>query len=212
MRESYPFELIALQYEYDALEPCIDEETLHYHHDRHLQTYVDNLNKTLKDYPKLHCMNLPTLLVNIYSLPDEIQTAVKNNGGGVFNHNLYFSILRSPREDNRPSGELADSINAKFGSFEGFKKALSSAAVGQFGSGYGWLVTDRHGKVSVMSAPNQNTPLGRETMPLIPLDVWEHAYYLQYKNKRGEYTENFFKLINWEQVEKLYKNRENFFK
>ena len=212
MENKYPFELMPLPYGYDALEPYIDEETLHYHHDKHLKTYVDNLNNALKDYPELWDKSLTTLLVNIEELPTAVQNAVRNNGGGVFNHNLYFSAMNSPKENNEPTGALKERIDKQFGSFEGFKKELAAKSIGQFGSGYGWLVTDRHGKVSVMSAPNQNTPLGRETMPLIPLDVWEHAYYLQYKNKRGEYTENFFKLINWEQVEKLYKNRENFFK
>lgn len=212
MKENYPFELMALPYDYNALEPYIDEETLHYHHDKHLKTYVDNLNKALKDYPQLHSMNLPTLIVNIESLPSEIQTAVRNNGGGVFNHNLYFSAMRKPREDNQPSGELAEKINKKFGSYEDFKKALTDKALGQFGSGYAWLVTDREGNLDVLSTPNQNTPIGSETMPLLPLDVWEHAYYLKYKNKRAEYAENFFKLINWDYIEELYKNRENFFK
>ncbi len=212
MKESYPFELIALPYEYEALEPYIDAETLHYHHDRHLKTYVDNLNNILKDYPRLHSMNLPTLLVNIEVLPQEIQTAVRNNAGGVFNHNLYFSSMRSPREDNRPKGELAEKIDKAFGSFEGFKKELSQKSAGQFGSGYGWLVTHRDGSLCIMSTPNQNTPIGFGTMPLIPLDVWEHAYYLKYKNLRKEYIEGYFNLINWDHIEDLYKNRGNFFK
>lgn len=212
MEKHYPFELMPLPYEYEALEPYIDAQTLHYHHDKHLKTYVDNLNNALKDYPELHDVNLTTLLVNIEELPPAVQTAVRNNGGGVFNHNLYFSAMRSPMENNKPEGTLAERINKQYGSFEGFKNELASKSIGQFGSGYGWLVTDKDGNLDIVSTPNQNTPIGRYVMPLIPIDVWEHAYYLKYKNMRKDYVENWFKLANWDYLEQLYKNRENFFK
>ncbi len=212
MENKYPFELMPLPYEYEALEPYIDAETLHYHHDKHLKTYVDNLNNALKDYPELQNASLTTLLVNIEELPPAVQNAVRNNGGGVFNHNLYFSAMRSPREDNKPTGTLAERINKQFGSFEGFKNELAAKSIGQFGSGYGWLVTDKDGNLDIVSSPNQNTPIGMYVMPLVPIDVWEHAYYLKYKNLRKDYVENWFKLANWDYIEELYKNRENFFK
>lgn len=212
MENKYPFELMPLPYEYEALEPYIDAETLHYHHDKHLKTYVDNLNNALKDYPGLQNTSLTTLLVNIEGLPPAVQNAVRNNGGGVFNHNLYFSAMRPPKEDNRPVGTLAEKINKQYGSFESFKKELAERSIGQFGSGYGWLVTDSEGNLDIVSTPNQNTPIGRNIMPLIPIDVWEHAYYLKYKNLRKDYVENWFKLANWDYIEDLYKSRENFFK
>lgn len=211
MNETYPFQLIPLPYSYNSLEPYIDEETLHYHHDKHLKTYVDNLNKALQQYPEYHNLNLPTLLVNYTQLPKEIQTAVYNNGGGVFNHNLYFATMRPPKQDNIPSGELSKAILNCFNTYAEFKELLTNTAVAQFGSGYGWLICSKDGKLSVIGLPNQSTPLDKGFLPLLPVDVWEHAYYLKYKNLRKDYVENWFNLINWPVVEKLYSTRDSFF-
>ena len=211
MNEHYPFKLLPLPYSYNALEPYIDEETMHYHHDKHLKTYVENLNKALADYPEYHNMNLPTLIINVDQLPPAIQTAVKNNAGGVFNHNLYFNTLSPTKANNRPNGNIANAINSTFGSFEDFKTKLTDTAVGQFGSGYGWLVTTPEGYLRIIGLPNQDTPLPEGYMPLLPVDVWEHAYYLKYKNLRKDYVNNWFNLINWKVVEQLYNTRDNFF-
>ncbi len=202
--EHYPFKLVPLPYSYDALKPYIDSETMHYHHDKHLQTYVDNLNKALSNYPQYHNTPLYTLIEYSDYLPDEIKTAVINNGGGVFNHNLYFYTMRAPIKNNIPDNKIGKAINRDFGSFEKFKEIFTNKALGVFGSGYAWLVKCKNGKLKIIPTPNQNTPVMPDRTPILPLDVWEHAYYLKYKNLRKDYIEGWFNLINWDIVNKLY--------
>ncbi len=204
MNDSYPFKLKPLTYSYNALEPYIDRETMMFHHDKHLKTYVDNLNEALKDYPEFHNWSLEELICNIYSMPSEIQTSVRNNAGGVYNHNLYFSILRNGGENNSPIGNLAKEINNQFGSFDNFYNMFKTAALNQFGSGYAWLVIDRNGILKIINTPNQNSVLEMNLYPLILVDVWEHAYYLKYQNRRAEYVDNFRKVINWDMIEYRY--------
>lgn len=209
MNEHYPFSLIPLPYAYDALVPYIDEETMRVHHDKHLGTYVDNLNKALEGYPEYHSWSLDKLLYNIASLPAEIQTAVKNNGGGVFNHNLYFSVI-SPNVNEMPTGNLLTSINKKFGSYENFLNQLREKALSVFGSGYAYVVLTRNGDIMIITTKNQDTPLELNLYPMLPVDVWEHAYYLKHKNKRVDYINDLFKIINWKKVESIYNNFFNY--
>jgi len=203
MSKTYPFEKKPLPYDYDALEPYIDTETMHLHHDKHHQAYVNNLNSALENHPELHDKTLEDLLKNLNSLPTEIQTKVRNNGGGVFNHNLFFDLM-TPNSTKKPVGKLAEAIDAKFGSFEKFKETFKQAAMGRFGSGWAWLVADKNNELMIVSTPNQDVPLQLEVKPLLGLDVWEHAYYLKYQNRRAEYVDNFFEVIDWEKVNKLY--------
>lgn len=205
MKETYPFKLKPLPYDYDALEPYIDRETMHFHHDKHHQTYVDNLNKTLENYPELHKKTLVELLQNLEVLPEEIQTAVRNNGGGVLNHNLYFDGM-TPASTKAPEGKLAEAINQAFGSFENFKETFKKAALGRFGSGWVWLVSDENGNLKIISTPNQDVPMNLKVNPILEIDVWEHAYYLKYQNRRAEYIDNWFNVIDWKKAEEIYKH------
>ncbi len=201
--ETYPFIARPLPYEYDALIPVLDQETLSFHHDKHYKTYVDNLNNALADYPELQGMSLRELLININSLPAEIRTAVRNNGGGVYNHELYFDSMKSPM-GQEPSGILAEAIDRDFGSYKQCKEQMKQAAVGKFGSGWAWLVTDKKGNLSIVQTANQDVPDLEELTPLLLVDVWEHAYYLQYQNRRADYVEGWFDLINWRKAGKRY--------
>ncbi len=201
--ETYPFIARPLPYEYDALIPVLDQETLSFHHDKHYKTYVDNLNNALADYPELQGMSLRELLININSLPAEIRTAVRNNGGGVYNHELYFDSMKSPM-GQEPSGILAEVIDRDFGSYKQWKEQMKQAAVGKFGSGWAWLVTDKKGNLSIFQTANQDVPDLEELTPLLLVDVWEHAYYLQYQNRRADYVEGWFDLINWRKAGKRY--------
>ena len=202
MKQHYPFPLLPLPYAYDGLIPELSKEILFLHHDKHLKTYVDNLNKILAGYPKLQSLTLEELLIGLDTLPREIQIGIQNNGGGVYNHNLYFACM-SPEKNQSPQGELLNAINRDIGSFEEFVKKFTDAALGQFGSGYAWLVS-KHGKLQILNMPNQNTPISKSIKPILNLDVWEHAYYLQYQNRRNEYVENWFHLANWNYVNQLY--------
>ncbi len=201
--ETYPFIARPLPYEYDALIPVLDQETLSFHHDKHYKTYVDNLNNALADYPELQGMSLRELLININSLPAEIRTAVRNNGGGVYNHELYFDSMMSPM-GLVPSVILAEAIDRDFGSYKQWKEQMKQAAVGKFGSGWAWLVTDKKGNLSIVQTANQDVPDLEELTPLLLVDVWEHAYYLQYQNRRADYVEGWFDLINWRKAGKRY--------
>lgn len=196
MYQHYPFENPPLPYDYEALEPYIDTKTMQVHHDRHLQTYVDNLNAILKEYPTLHSLSLTKLILYGNRLPLAIRTGVKNNAGGVFNHEFYFEGLTNiPQKE--PLGELAVAIDKRFGSYEEFQKMLKNAAMSVFGSGYAWLVMDRGGRLKIVTTANQDNPLSQNLCPILALDVWEHAYYLKHLNKRAEYIENWFQVINW---------------
>ncbi len=199
----YPYVLPPLPYGYDALEPIISAETLHFHHDKHLATYVDNLNKALEFSPELQAKTLTQLLKTLYEVPADLRTAVINNGGGVFNHVLYFDIM-APDGPEAPMGPLASAIEETFGGLEGFKSEMTKAALGQFGSGYAWLVCDDEGKLSITKTANQDCPLSQGLWPILNLDVWEHAYYLQYQNRRAEYVDLWFSLLNWNVAERRY--------
>lgn len=195
LNKTYPFELPPLPYAYDALEPYIDKETMHFHHDKHLKAYTDNLNKALEAYPAYHSWTLEQLLARVSELPEAVQTAVRNNGGGVYNHDLYFDLMA-------PAGqEIPAAVADAFGGAAQWKKEMKAAALARFGSGFSWLVADGNGKLSILSLPNQDNPISQGLYPILPLDVWEHAYYLKYQNLRGDYIDNWFHVVNWKAVE-----------
>lgn len=190
-----------LPYAYDALEPVIDKETMTIHHTKHHQGYVNNLNAALNGHQGLKDKNVYELLRDLSQVPEDIRTAVRNNGGGHANHTLFWQIMRAPQENNKPTGKLAQAIDSKFGSFEKFQQALATAATGQFGSGWAWLVADRNG-LDVVATPNQDSPISDGKTPLLGIDVWEHAYYLHYQNRRADYVNSWWKVVNWDQVAK----------
>lgn len=202
--DHYPFLLKPLPYPYNALQPAVDARTLHFHHDKHLKAYVDNLNKTLKPYPMYHTWNLEMLLANINELPEEIRVPVWNNGGGVYNHQIYFDSMTC--RQTAPSSALQASITNTFGSFPNWKEQMKKAAVSQFGSGWAWFACDPNGRPCILNTADQDTVL--PFRPLLLVDVWEHAYYLQYQNRRSDYVENWFRLINWEAVSKRFEGKE----
>ena len=198
------YDKIELPYSYNALEPYIDEETVKIHYDKHLQGYVNKLNKVLEGYEKFtKGKTLEEILSNVNKMPKEIRQDVINQGGGVSNHNLYFSIL-SPHPKKHPEGKLFKEINRTFEDLDMLIEQVSEVAIDQFGSGYGWLVKDKHGKLKIMSTLNQDTPLSYGYNPILTIDIWEHAYYLKYKNLRAEYVKNIWNLIDWGKVEELY--------
>ncbi len=200
------YDKIKLPYEYNGLEPHIDALTVETHYGKHLQTYVNNLNKLLEGHEALtEGKTLEQLLENLDSIPNEIRQGVINQGGGVANHNFYFSIL-IPGGKGEPKGELLEKINKAFGSVANMKEAVSKAAIGQFGSGYGWLVLNSDGKLEVMATLNQESPLSKGRKPLITIDVWEHAYYLKYKNLRPDYVNSIWNLFNWDKIQEVYES------
>lgn len=201
--QTYPFQNFPLPYPYNALEPYIDEKTMHLHHDKHLQTYIDNLNKALDNYPQFHSWTLEDLLRNIDFLPLEIKIPVWRNAGGVYNHQLFFKTLK-PAGAEAASAAVAQPILASFGGMAAFKDQMTEAALSVFGSGYAWLVMDPQKKLSIITTANQDTPIALSLYPLLPLDVWEHAYYLKYYNVRADYIKNWFSIINWQEVAKRY--------
>lgn len=196
------FELPALPYAYDALEPHIDKETMNIHHTGHHNTYVTNLNNALEGHTELINKSIEELISNLDAVPESIRTAVRNNGGGHANHSFFWQIL-SPNGGGEPTGELADAINKKFGSFAAFKEEFTKAAATRFGSGWAWLVVN-NGELEVMSTPNQDNPLMEGKTPILGLDVWEHAYYLKYQNRRPDYIAAFWNVVNWDEVAKRY--------
>ena len=204
MEQHYPFSLPPLPYAYDALTPQLDQRTLHFHHDKHFAAYVDNLNKLLSDQPEYQSWSLEQLCRDWCQLPDNIRQGVRNNAGGVYNHDLYFKIM-APTPSSTPSGDLAGAITRDFGDLQALKDAMKAAALGQFGSGWAWLTSDREGRLSVQKTANQDTPL--PLCPLLACDVWEHAYYLQYQNRRAEYFENWWQLVDWPQLSETYRLR-----
>lgn len=195
----YPFELQALNYDYAALEPFIDAATMELHHSKHLQTYITNLNNALQDYPEFQHFTIKELLNNLAELPEQIRMTVRNNGGGVYNHNLFFDIL-AKNEPIPTSGPLYDGITKDFESFDNLKAQLKAAGLSIFGSGWAWLVLNHLGKLSIIKTPNQDVPDLNLYQPILNLDVWEHAYYLKNQNRRAEYIDNFFNVINWQTV------------
>lgn len=196
------FELPQLPYAYDALEPHIDKETMNIHHTRHHNTYITNLNAALEG-KEVSATTIEELISNLDALPEAIRTAVRNNGGGHANHSLFWTLL-TPEGTGAPVGEVAEAINAKFGSFDEFKAAFTQAALTRFGSGWAWLVVN-NGELEVTSTPNQDSPLMEGKTPILGLDVWEHAYYLNFQNKRPDYVGAFWNVVNWTKVEELYK-------
>lgn len=205
MNEHYPFVNPPLPYAYDALEPFIDTKTMHLHHDRHLQTYVDNLNKALKDYPAFHNWSLPQLLTHIGSLPPAIRIPVKNNGGGVYNHTFYFNGMINP--ETRPQSELLQlTIVKQFGSVERFLDLFKTHALSVFGSGYAWLVVGQNRRLKLMTTANQDTPISQHLCPIVTIDVWEHAYYLKHYNERAAYIDDWFRVVNWAHAAELYQS------
>lgn len=203
MNEHFPFVNPPLPYDYDALEPFIDTKTMELHHDRHLQTYVDNLNKALKDYPDVQTWSLEELIENIEELPSEIQTPVRNNGGGVYNHIFYFDGL-TPHGTNTSAGALYRGIVNDFGSTGQFFNEFKEQALSVFGSGYAWLVVNPDGKLEIISRPNQDAPIMQDVCPVLGIDVWEHAYYLKHYNMRVDYINDWFQIINWKHANSLY--------
>lgn len=193
------FTLPDLPYDFNALEPYIDARTMEIHHGKHHQAYIDNLNKALEKAPALQGKTIEQIVGDLNSAPEEVRTAIRNHGGGHYNHSLFWKAM-SPSGGGRPKGELLDKIEASFGSFDSFKEDFSQAAITRFGSGWGWVSLDANGGLVVHSTPNQDAPLMEGLKPILGIDVWEHAYYLLYQNRRPEYVSSFWNVINWEQV------------
>ena len=192
-----------LPYPYDALEPYFDSRTMEIHHTKHHQAYVDKLNAALEGQAELAEKSVEELLSNLDAVPDNIRVAVRNHGGGHFNHSFWWPILK---KDVKAEGEIIEAINRKFGGFDKFKEEFTKAATGLFGSGWAWLVVNQ-GELEIIQTANQDSPISQNRTPLLGIDVWEHAYYLKYQNRRPEYIEAFFNVINWEQVNKNFLNK-----
>lgn len=205
MKEHYPFVNQPLPYDYDALEPYIDSETMHLHHDKHLQTYVDKLNALIEKEPHLQMYSLEELLTENLELSEETKVPVLNNAGGVYNHRMYFEGI-SPEKTSLEGLELAEALKRDFGSIEEFEDKFQEAALSVFGSGYAWLVF-KNGKLSIVKTANQNVPLKCGFYPILLVDVWEHAYYLKYQNRRAEYLEQYMEIIDWERANERYRLR-----
>jgi Fe-Mn family superoxide dismutase len=197
------FQLPELPYAKDALEPHIDALTVEIHHDRHHNTYVTNLNAALESAPELQSKSLEDLISNLDSVPESIRTAVRNNGGGHHNHSLFWEVI-GPNGGGQPTGAIAEAISNELGGYDKFKEDFTRAATTRFGSGWAWLVVGKDGKLAITSTPNQDSPLSEGLTPVLGLDVWEHAYYLKYQNKRPDYIAAFYNVINWDEVNKRY--------
>ncbi|MBP1046363.1 superoxide dismutase [Enterococcus sp. BWM-S5] len=191
-----------LPYAYDALEPYIDSETMHLHHDKHHNTYVTNLNAAIEKHPELGEKTVEELIADIDSIPEDIRTAVRNNGGGHANHSFFWAIM-GPNGGGEPTGDIKAAIDEAFGSFDNLKEEFKTAATGRFGSGWAWLVVN-NGKLEITSTANQDSPLMEGKTPVLGLDVWEHAYYLKYKNVRPDYISAFWNVVNWDTVNKYF--------
>jgi len=202
MIQHYPFELQPLPYLYDALEPKIDMETMFFHHAKHLHTYIDNLNQALAPYPEYQDWSLERLLLNLQELPEALREPVRRNAGGVYNHEMYFESLTP--QSMEPEGKLLEVILLDFKTVSVFKEIFTEMALELFGSGYLWLVSDNRGKLAILPLPNQDVPLTSELYPLLNLDLWEHAYYLKHQNRRANYIESWFCLVNWKEVNRRY--------
>lgn len=198
-------EVPPLPYDYNALEPHIDEQTMRIHHDKHHQAYVNNLNTALEKHPDLQGKPVEELIRDMNSVPEDIRTAVRNNGGGHANHTLFWQVM-GPNGGGQPSGKLAEAINQTFGSLSELKDRMNKAGMGRFGSGWAWLVAGQGGKLDVVSTPNQDSPLMDGQTPLLGVDVWEHAYYLKYQNRRADYLEAWWNVVNWDEVARRYDN------
>jgi Fe-Mn family superoxide dismutase len=199
-----PFQLPPLPYAYDALEPHIDALTMQIHHGKHHGAYVSNLNAAVAPYPEFQKKTIEEILRNLNAVPETIRTAVRNHGGGHANHTFFWQIM-SPKGGGAPRGELAKAIEKRFGGFAKFQEEFTRAAMGRFGSGWAWLTVDRNKNLAVESTPNQDTPLSEGRTPILGIDVWEHAYYLKYQNRRADYVAAFYHVIDWDRVSELYR-------
>ena len=200
------YELAPLPYDYSALEPFIDTETMKLHHDKHHQAYITNVNAALANHPALAAKSVDDLISDLAAVPEDIRGAVRNNGGGHSNHTMFWNIMgpaNSPGIGGNPTGDLAKQISSDFGDFEAFKKTFNETTAKQFGSGWGWLVLTG-GKLKVMSTPNQDSPLSQGLYPILGNDVWEHAYYLKYQNRRADYLAAWWNVVNWAEVNKRF--------
>jgi Fe-Mn family superoxide dismutase len=202
------YEVPTLPYDYNALEPHIDEATMQFHHDNHHNTYVTNLNKALESHPDADPGNVDELIANLDSLPDDIRRAVRNNGGGHSNHSMFWQIMAPEGSGGggQPTGEIAEAIDSSFGSFDAFRDQFSAAAApgALFGSGWVWLIADPDGSLSIEGTPNQDSPIMEGKLPVMGLDVWEHSYYLKYQYRRPAYIQAWFNVINWDEVNRRY--------
>jgi Fe-Mn family superoxide dismutase len=198
-----PFELPPLPYPKEALEPHFDALTMEIHHDKHHQAYVTNLNKAIAGKPDLESKTIEQLIGNLDAVPAEIRGPVRNNGGGHANHSLFWKLL-SPKGGGAPTGKLGEAIVATFGTFDAFKEKFEAAGIGRFGSGWAWLIVNKEGKLEIVSTPNQDTPVMDGIKPVLGVDVWEHAYYLKYQNRRADYLKAFWNLVNWTFANELF--------
>ena len=196
------YSLPPLPYPTDALEPHIDKQTMEIHHGKHHQAYVTNLNAALDKHPELHSKSVEDLIGGISAVPDDIRTAVRNNGGGHANHTMFWQIM-GPNAGGPPTGAIADALTASFGSFETFKEQFAKAGIGRFGSGWAWVI-DQGGKLVIESTANQDSPLMEGKKPIFGIDVWEHAYYLKYQNRRPDYLAAWWNVVNWKEAEKRF--------
>ena len=197
------FELAPLPYDYSALEPYIDTQTMQIHHDKHHAAYVTNLNKALESAPELAGKSINEIIANLSAVPEKIRQAVINNGGGHYNHTLFWEIM-GPKGGGEPKGDLAKAIDAAFGNYEGLREKMNNAGMTRFGSGWAWLVADKAGQLQVLSTANQDSPLSNGLQPLVGIDVWEHAYYLKYQNRRADYLGAWWNVVNWDAVAARY--------
>jgi len=197
------YELPPLPYDYSALEPYIDTQTMQLHHDKHHQTYVTNLNNALKDQGQFASVSLEDLMRRINEVPESIRTAVRNNGGGHINHTMFWQIMK-PNGGGEPTGAIASAIQSTFGSFDAFKTAFNDAGVKRFGSGWAWLILDSSGKLQITSTANQDSPFMDGNYPVMGNDVWEHAYYLKYQNRRPDYLNAWWNVVNWDEISRRY--------
>ena len=197
------YELPSLPYPKDALEPYIDAQTMEIHHGKHHATYVTNVNKAIAGKAELESKSIEELISNLDALPADIRNVVRNNGGGHANHSLFWRIM-GPKAGGAPSGKLAEEINETFGSLDAFKEKFEAAGLGRFGSGWSWLILNKQGKLEIVSTPNQDNPLMEGNKPLLGCDVWEHAYYLKYQNRRADYLKAWWNVVNWAEVSKNY--------
>lgn len=197
------FQLPALPYAYDALEPSIDAQTVEIHYTKHHNTYLTNMNAAFEKHPRFFDMQIEAILRDLNQVPEEIRTVIRNNAGGFYNHNIYWAIM-GPKQGGAPTGKLAHAINSTFSSFDSFKAELEKAGLGRFGSGWAWLSKKSDGGLVIHSTPNQDTPLAEGLYPIIGVDVWEHAYYLKYQNRRADYLKNWWLVVNWDVAARRY--------
>ena len=205
------FELPPLPYDFSALEPTIDAQTMQLHHDKHHQAYINNLNAALETHPELQKKTAEELISNLNAVPEQIRAAVRNNGGGHVNHSMFWTIM-TPKGGGNPTDAVGDAIQQTFGSFNDFQTKFNEAGTKQFGSGWAWLARGRDGKLQILSTPNQDNPLAQGLFPIMGNDVWEHAYYLKYQNRRPDYLKAWWNVVNWKEINKRFQESAEYFK